>query len=52
MKQEILEIAQRKYLELKMEKYPYRAPETLPGLGDTAKAIIFAVAEVLKAKES
>ncbi len=52
MEQEILEIAEKKYRELKMKKHPYMAPERFPGLGDTAKAILFAVAQVLKTKES
>ncbi len=48
MYESLLKAANQKYKELKMKKHPYAAPETIPEVGDTAKAILYALSEQLK----
>ena len=44
----IWEASERRYKELKMAKYPYRAPATLPGMeSDSVRAIVEVVGVVL-----
>lgn len=50
--EELMARAEGKYKELKMAKFPYQAPETLPGIqSDQIKALAFAVADLLDSRK-
>lgn len=49
---ELMSKAEAKYKELKMAKYPYSAPETLPGMqSDQVKALAFAIGSLLDSRK-
>ncbi len=49
--EELMTRAEGKYLEIKMGKFPYKAPETFPGIqSDQIKALAFAIADLLDSR--